>query len=119
MNSSMSKALLRSLIISYVLSGLMILLLSLALYKLKLKEGQINTAIFAVYGIVCLVGGFVSGKSAGSRRFFWGLLTGLLYFLVLFAVSTAFSKGSIPDLSRSMTVLAFCTAGGMLGGMLS
>ena len=80
MSPSKPKALLRSLLISYLLSGILLLVMSFALYKLKLKEAQINTAVYAVYVIACLVGGILSGKALQNRRFFWGLLTGLLYF---------------------------------------
>ncbi len=75
MSPSKPKALLRSLLISYLLSGILLLVMSFALYKLKLKEAQINTAVYAVYVIACLVGGILSGKALQNRRFFWGLLT--------------------------------------------
>lgn len=72
MNSSKTGALIRALLVSYMVSGLLLLALSFALYRLKLKEAQINQAVFAVYGIACLTGGFVCGKITGSRRIFLG-----------------------------------------------
>ncbi len=119
MNRSVPKILLRSLFISYLLSGILLLVLSFALCRLKLKEPQINLAVFLIYGIACLVGGVVAGRSIDNRRFFWGLLNGILYFAVLYAVSWLTAHGSIPDFSRSMSVLACCVAGGMIGGMIS
>ncbi|MEW4411137.1 TIGR04086 family membrane protein [Clostridium sp. AN503] len=119
MSPSKPKALLRSLLISYLLSGILLLVMSFALYKLKLKEAQINTAVYAVYVIACLVGGILSGKALQNRRFFWGLLTGLLYFLVLFAVSWLMKQDTALDTSRIFTVLACCAAGGTVGGMVS
>lgn len=119
MNHSIPKALLRSLIVSYLLSGILLLALSFALYRLKLEEAQISLAIFLVYGIACLAGGFLAGKRIASRRFFWGLLSGTLYFAVLFLVSWIMGHGAAPELSRAMTVLSCCIAGGMIGGMMS
>jgi len=119
MEPSKPKALLRALLVSYLLSGIALLLLSFALYKLRLREEQINLAVYAVYLIACLAGGITAGKALRNRRFFWGLLSGLLYFLVLFAVSWLMKQGGPPDTDRSLTVLAFCAAGGMLGGILS
>ena len=87
MENGIVKPMLRSLLISYVLSGILLAALAFALYKLRLKEGQVNLMVYAVYLLTCLCGGFLAGKRIRQRRFFWGLLSGLLYFLVLFAVS--------------------------------
>lgn len=119
MGQSKPKALLRSLLLSYLLSGILLLAMSFALYKLKLKEAQINLAVYAVYAIACLAGGILSGKALQSRRFFWGLLTGLLYFAVLFAASWMMKRGMPFDTTRVITVLACCAAGGCVGGMIS
>ncbi len=119
MTTSRPKALLRSLLVSYLLSAVLLLALSFAFYKLKCGEPQINLAVCAIYAAACLTGGFLSGKAVGSRRFFWGLLTGLLYFAVLAAASFATGNGMPADTSRMTTVLALCAAGGTIGGMLS
>ena len=86
------------------------------LYKLRLKEGQVNLMVYAVYLLTCLSGGFLAGKRIRQRRFFWGLLSGLLYFLVLFAVSWAMNMGSAIDMERSVTVMGICALGGTIGG---
>lgn len=119
MDSSKPKILLRSLIISYLFSAVLLLGLSFLFYRLKLKEAQINTAVYLIYVAVCFFGGLLAGKGIRSRRFFWGMLAGLLYFLVLYAMSWIMSRGTMPAVSRSMTVMACCIAGGTLGGMLS
>lgn len=119
MNPSKPKALLRSLFLSYLLSGILLLIMAFAMYKLKLKEAQINTAVYAVYVIACLIGGILSGKALQTRKFFWGMLTGLLYFLILLAASWLMKQGVPLDTSRLLTVLACCAAGGMIGGMIS
>lgn len=119
MTSTCPKALLRSLIISYVLSGVFLLVLSFALYKLKIKEAQINMAVYLVYILACLIGGLAAGKAIRQKRFFWGLLSGLLYFVVLLAVSWVLKQGLPLDTSRILTVMGCCAAGGMIGGMIS
>lgn len=119
MTPSKPKVLLRSLLCSYLMSGILLLVLAFALYKLKLKEAQINTAVYFIYGTACLFGGFLAGKGIGQRRFFWGVLSGLLYFLVLFAVSWFMKNGTAPELTRVLTVMGCCIAGGMAGGMIS
>lgn len=119
MNPSRPKALLGSLLSAYLLSGILLLGLAFVLYKLKIKEAQINTAVYVVYVVSCLIGGFFAGKRIGQRRFFWGMLSGLLYFVVLFAVSWILKDGGSFDTTRVLTVMACCLAGGTAGGMMS
>ena len=119
MENGITKPMLRSLLISYVLSGILLAALAFALYKLRLKEGQVNMMVYGIYFITCLAGGLLAGKRLRQRRFFWGLLSGLLYFLVLFTVSWVMSPGSSMDTARAVTVMGVCALGGTLGGMMS
>ena len=75
--------------------------------------------VYGVYLITCLIGGLLASRRLRQRRFFWGLLSGLFYFVVLFAVSWAMNMGSTIDMERSVTVMAVCALGGTLGGMMS
>ena len=90
---SRPKAVLISLVASYLLSALLLFILAFVLYKLKLKESQIAPAVCALYAISCFAGGLLCGKALRTRRFFWGLLTGVLYFLALFTVSILLRHG--------------------------
>ena len=87
METKVIKPLLRSLFLSYVLSALFLGVLAFALYKLRLRESLVNLLIFAVYFAACFAGGFFTGRRVKNRRFFWGLLSGMFYFLVLFAAT--------------------------------
>ena len=119
METKVMKPLLRSLFISYVLSAIFLGVLAFALYKLRLGESLVNLLIFAVYFAACFAGGFFTGHRVRNRRFFWGLLSGLFYFLVLFAASFAMNPKAAIDAGRSLIVLGVCAAGGTLGGMFS
>lgn len=111
--------LLKSLLFSYIITGILLALLALLLYRLNLSEKTVSVAIIAIYVAATLFGGFVTGKRMGNRRFFWGLLMGCAYFLVLAAVSFIVGKGSMEVGNSFFTTLALCAGGGMLGGMLS
>lgn len=110
--------LVKSLLFSYILTALLLAVLSFALYKLGLDEKTVSIAIIAIYVAGTFFGGFVTGKRMGSRKFLWGLLMGTLYFLVLAVVSLCVGKGSIELGSSFFTTLMLCAGGGMLGGML-
>ena len=119
MENGIVKPMIRSLLISYVLSGILLAALAFALYKFRLKEGQIRIGVNAVYIITCLVGGLIMGKSIRQRRFFWGLTLGLVYFLVLLAVSFLLNKGLNGTMNQILTTMAICAASGTIGGMIS
>ncbi|MDO4269233.1 MAG: TIGR04086 family membrane protein [Eubacteriales bacterium] len=119
MNPSKMKALLRSLLISYILSGLLLLAAAFALYRLKLGEDQINLAVYGVYALSCFTGGLLCGKSLKVRRFFWGLLLGLSYFAVLLGASCLMNRNLPADMARPAAVLLVCLLSGLTGGMAS
>ena len=75
-------------------------------YKFRLKEGQIRIGVNAAYIITCLIGGLIMGKSIRQRRFFWGLTLGLVYFLVLLAVSFLLNKGLNGTMNQILTTMA-------------
>lgn len=117
MENGIVKPLLRSLLLSYALSGFLLAVLAFALYKLRLGESVVNMMVMAVYFITCFAGGRMAGRRIGHRRFFWGLLSGLAYFLILFIASWILSPGSPMDSQRSLTVMGICVLGGTFGGM--
>lgn len=119
MERSKLQATLKTLLISYILTGILLLILAFTLYQFHLKESQIRIGVNAVYIITCLMGGLIMGKSIRQRRFFWGLVLGLLYFLVLLAVSFLLNKGLNGTVSQVLTTMAVCAASGTIGGMLS
>ncbi len=109
----------RTLIITYIISGILLAGLAFVLFKFRLPESQVNMGVNGVYIASCLTGGFLAGKAQKTRRFFWGLLTGGLYFAFLFLMSF-FQDGSITgDPLHIATVLVMCVLSGMAGGMLS
>ena len=111
--------LLKTLLFSYILTAVLLALLAFLLYKLGLNEKIVSIAIIVIYVAATFFGGFVTGKRMGNRRFFWGLLMGAAYFLVLAAVSFCVGKGGIQIGNSFFTTLVLCAGGGMLGGMLS
>ena len=111
--------LLKSLLFSYILTGLLLALLAFLLYRFGLGERTVSIAIIGIYVVATFFAGFVAGKRMESRRFFWGLLMGGAYFLVLAVVSLAVGKGDVQVGRSFFTTLALCAGGGRLGGMLS
>lgn len=117
--SSRLTFILKSLLISYLLTAGLLLLLALFLYKFSLTEKIVSLCITGIYILVTFLAGFLAGKREGARKFLWGLLMGCLYFIILTLVSLIVNHG-MGDLSSGFfTTLVLCAASGMLGGMLS
>ena len=110
---------LKSLLVSYLLTAGLLLLLSLLLYRFSLSERVVSVSITGIYIVVTFLAGFIAGKREGSRKFLWGLMMGILYFLVLAMVSIGVNRGISAFSMNFLTVLALCSGSGMLGGMLS
>ncbi len=119
MEISKPRIFLRSLLLAYGLSAVLLLVLAFLLYQFRLKENQVTLAVHLVYVLSCALAGFLSGKGIRRGRFFCGLSAGLLYFLILLLASLAFNHGSMPQLSRLFATLAFCAGSGIIGGVLS
>lgn len=111
--------LLKCLLFSYILTGGLLLLLALFLYKFGLSEKVVSIAIILIYVGATFFAGFVTGKKMKTRKFLWGLILGSAYFIVLVIISLVVNQ-SIGDITNSfLTTLVLCAGGGMLGGMLS
>ena len=110
---------LKALTASYVVTGLLLLLLTLLVYKLGLDEDKVTAGIAAIYALSTFVGGIVIGKLSKMRKFLWGLTVGLLYFGLLLLISFGIYRTLQGSGTNILTSFLLCTAGGMAGGMIS
>lgn len=110
---------LKALLCAYVLTGILLLLLTGLLYKWNLDEGKVTAGIIVIYVVSTFIGGFMIGKMSGERKFLWGLAVGVLYFVLLLLVSFGLYHSLQGGTSDLMTTFLMCAGGGMLGGMLS
>lgn len=109
---------LKILLFMYLVTGALLLLLTLLLSKFQLSEGAVSIGIVVIYVVSGFLGGLMAGKRMKSRKFFWGMVMGACYFLVLTIGSIVFHKGLDLEMSRFITTLVLCVASGMVGGMV-
>ena len=110
---------LKAMLGSYLVTGVSLLLLAFLMYKWNWDEGKISVGIIVVYVLSTFVGGFIIGKCAKSRKFLWGLASGILYFSLLLIISLAFYHSLQDDGGNALFSLLLCAGGGTLGGMVS
>lgn len=111
--------LLKSLLFSYILTGSLLLLLALLLYKADLSQKVVSICIIVIYVLATFFAGFITGRKLKNRKFLWGALMGAAYFLVLVVISLAVNRQPGVLSGSFLTTLVLCSGGGMLGGMFS
>ncbi len=107
------------LILSYVITGVLLLLAAFLMYKLRLGQGQMRIFVMVIYGISTIVAGFAYGKAKQQKRLLNGAVIGVLYFVFLTIVSLVINKGIYDDLKKAAISLIICLLGGILGGIMS
>lgn len=103
----------------FIVSGLLLLLLALLLYKVELSESLVKVGIVVIYVISGLLGGVLMGRIMKEQKYLWGLAAGIIYFIILFIASAFVGRGIDMDIAKVATTLILCAASGMAGGMVS
>jgi putative membrane protein, TIGR04086 family/integral membrane protein, TIGR04097 family len=109
----------KALLASYIITGIILLLLALLMYKLEPPSGVISVGIVFAYIFSCFIGGFILGKNTKEKRFLWGIIVGCLYFILILFISMMMGKEVFGQIGSTITVFIMCSLGGMLGGMIS
>jgi len=110
---------LKVVLITYVITGVLLVILAFGLYKMQLSEAHTKLGIIIVYAISTIAGGYIIGKKKMHRRLLWGLLIGLTYFVVLSIIALIMNKGLYVDGPSAMKAALVCTLGGIAGGVIS
>ena len=110
---------LKSLLFSYVVTGMLLALLTVLLYKFELDEQLVSAAIVAIYVLATMAGGLVIGKLVKVRRFLWGLGLGAAYFALLMLITLGVYHTLNGTAVNMITAFILCSGGGMIGGMIS
>ncbi len=109
----------KCLLLSYILTGVLLLVMALLLYKLELSESLVSLGVVVIYIIATFCGGLVMGKCTENKKYIWGLVIGCAYFLILLIVSLLVNF-SVGEITRDvLTTWLICAGSGMIGGMLS
>lgn len=112
-----------TLIIMYMISGVMLLLLAVLLYYFELSEESVRIGVIVVYVVSGVAGGFLTGKQMQDKKYLWGLVVGGSYFALLFVLSLLVKAGMGETLAfdavRILTTFVLCGVSGMAGGMIS
>ena len=71
----------KSLLASYIVTGILLLVLTFFMYKFELNEKIVSAAIVGIYVVSTLIGGMIIGKLTKSKRYLWGMVLGIVYYV--------------------------------------
>ncbi len=109
----------KSLMAAYVLTGILLLLVALMVFKMNMKQQSVEIAILAVYIVASFAGGFLAGRLGKNKKFLWGMGIGAAYMIILLLVSLCMNGKIEKDMVQCLIRFVLCTGAGMLGGMIS
>ncbi len=101
----------KSLLCGYIVTGFLLLILALMLYKLGLSEQNVNAGIVLIYVISTFSAGFVLGKLAGKRKFLWGLFAGITYFVLLMLITLGVYHAFQGNVTNIAVTFLLCAGG--------
>lgn len=107
------------LLASYIVTGISLLVLTFFMYKFELNEKIVSAAIVGIYVVSTLIGGMIIGKLTKSKRYLWGMVLGIIYFVLLLLITLGVYRTLNGDSVSIVTSLILCAGGGMTGGMIS
>lgn len=109
----------KALLASYIMTGILLLILTFFMYKFELNEKIVSAAIVGIYVVSTLVGGIIIGKLTKEKCYLWGMVLGILYFVLLLLITLGVYRTLNGDSVSIVTSLILCAGGGMTGGMIS
>lgn len=107
------------LVVSYIVTGLVLVLLTTLLYQFGMGVEIISAGVVVAYLLSGFAGGFLIGKKQKEKKFLWGALVGSAYFVILVVISLIMYGGIQGEVGNFFTTMIMCVGSGMIGGMVS
>ncbi|MGN0435455.1 MAG: TIGR04086 family membrane protein [Wujia sp.] len=111
--------LLKAMLIAYVITGILLFVLSWVTYKLELSDRSISAFVALIYIMSTAIASFYVGKCRKSRALVWGLVIGILYSAIVCLVSIIMSGGAVNVAADGLGTILLSIGGGVLGAFIS
>lgn len=111
--------LVKGIVLSMFVTVILILVLAFVMLQMQPDLKMAESGILVIYVLSVFTGGWFCGKKTGNRKYLWGMLNGMLYFVILLAVSVMGDRVLQSGITEGMTAFLLCAAGGTIGGMIA
>ncbi|WP_284637943.1 TIGR04086 family membrane protein [Paenibacillus silviterrae] len=89
---------------------------SMLLVFTSMQEDSWVSLTLGIHGLAMLAGGFVSGKRAGTKGWYHGMLLGLLYALIVWIIGFLAYDAGMTEQTLYVTLIS--VVGGAFGGIV-
>ncbi len=103
--------------IEFLLSIILLVILSVLLSTTSLNENVINPSIIFISAFSILFGSFLSSKKIKTKGIIIGAIQGIIYMLILYLISS-FSSMNFSIGTESITMILIGVVCGALGGII-
>ena len=111
--------LVKAVLVSFIVSAILLLITSALMLGSNMSASFVGIFVIAIYIIANFLSGLIMGKGMEQRKFLWGIVSGLMYFVVIFVLSIFVMSTKDFSLMATIRTLLICTISGMVGGMVS
>lgn len=102
-----------------IVTVILLLIMAFMLFKFNLSDGFIMVGIYITYVVSCFVGGLIIGKVRGEKKYLWGMIVGLVFFVTLSLISLIVTGELYGSGMKAIGALVVCVLGGAVGGMIA
>lgn len=103
--------------LGYAITAAVFLIYAALLTYTDISEGSMKIVVTAAVGVSVVIGGFFAAKAIKKRGIVWGVLTGLMYGILMIITAVCFKPDFAPSLKTGI-ILSLCLCGGGVGGII-
>lgn len=104
---------------SFIVSAIMLLITSTLMLNVGISASIVSILVIITYIVSNFLSGFIMGKGMQEKKFIWGVVSGAIYFIILFVLSVLIMGTKDFHLVSTIRTMAICVLSGMVGGMIS
>ena len=112
------QGMLTGILVSTAVTAILILIMALLMCVVDIGSTGVQTGVHIIYVAAAMSGGWMAGRRIEFKKFLWGLLAGLLYYLLICCIAALSGGIAENGWSPQAVPLLICLGSGMFGGML-
>jgi len=110
-------SLISGVLVGYAITCIIFLAYSILITYTALTEEKMPMVVASATLVSVIIAGFDAARGADNKGWFWGIMAGLIYAVILLIIMSLVLQGFTLD-SRTATVLVLSLSGGGLGGVV-
>ena len=110
---------LKETLIEMIVSAVLLTAVSFIVLRMTPSFAVTRVLILGIYGISTFIGGYIMGKVMTRKKFIWGAVSGIIYFMIIAIIALVVKGGIDTGTVGIISGFIVSVAAGTLGGMIS